>query len=223
MLADQEPGHSRDKAGQVKESRRRRQFAARYDRCLAPAERGWAADLRAQLLSDVRGNVLEIGAGTGANLRFYRAAVQVTATEPSAAMRAKLTAKLGQAQVPVDIVDAAAEALPFPDTGFDTVVSTLVLCTVPDQPRALAEIRRVLRPDGRLVFFEHVRGRGPAALAQDLITPLTRVLAAGCHPNRDTAAAITAAGFAIESIATIKPVPRMPLVAPFIYGTACPG
>jgi ubiquinone/menaquinone biosynthesis C-methylase UbiE len=223
MLADEGPGASPEDAARVKESRRLRQFAARYDRCLAPAELRWAADLRVHLLGDVRGHVLEIGAGTGANLRFYRAAGQVTVTEPSAAMRARLTAKLGQARVPVDVVDATAQTLPFPDAGFDTVVSTLVLCTVPDQRRALAEIRRVLRPAGRLVFFEHVRGRGPAAFAQDLITPLTRVLAAGCHPNRDTAAAIVAAGFAIETIATIKPVPRTPLVAPFIYGTARPG
>ncbi|MDX6394749.1 MAG: hypothetical protein QOJ73_5812 [Streptosporangiaceae bacterium] len=180
------------------------------------------ADRREQLLSGVAGDVLEIGAGTGANLRFYRAARHVTVTEPSAAMRAKLTAKLAGAQVPVDIVDAAAGALPFPDASFDAVVSTLVLCSVPDQSRALGEVHRVLRPAGRLVFFEHVRTRGPAALAQDMITPLTRVLAAGCHPNRDTAAAITAAGFSIETITTLRPAPHMPLIAPFIEGTARP-
>jgi len=80
----------------------------------------------------------------------------------------------------------------------------------------------VLRPAGRLVFFEHVRTRGPAALAQDMITPLTRLLAAGCHPNRDTAAAITAAGFSIETMTSLKPAPHMPLIAPFIQGVARP-
>jgi ubiquinone/menaquinone biosynthesis C-methylase UbiE len=211
---------SPDNPRHLQESRRHRQFAARYDACLAPAERRWVAGLRERLLSGVAGDVLEIGAGTGANLPFYRAAGHLTATEPSAAMRAKLAAKLGQAQVPTEIVDATADALPFPDASFDAVVSTLVLCTVPEQPRALAEIRRVLTPAGRLVFFEHVRARGAAGLAQDLITPLTRVLAAGCHPNRDTATAITAAGFGIETIATIKPKPHTPLIAPFIYGVA---
>jgi ubiquinone/menaquinone biosynthesis C-methylase UbiE len=180
------------------------------------------ADLREQLLPGIAGDVLEIGAGTGANLRFYRAARHLTVTEPSAAMRAKLTAKLAEAQLPVDIVDAAADALPFPDASFDAVISTLVLCTVPDQPRALREVQRVLKPAGRLVFFEHVRTRGPAALAQDMITPLTRLLAAGCHPNRDTAAAIIAAGFSIETITSLKPVPHMPLMAPFIRGIARP-
>jgi ubiquinone/menaquinone biosynthesis C-methylase UbiE len=211
-----------DHAGRLTESRRHRQFAARYDRCGAPAERLWVADLRERLLSGVAGGVLEIGAGTGANLRFYRAARHVTATEPSASMRAKLAAKLGQARVPVEIVDAAADTLPFPAASFDAVVSSLVLCTVPDQPRALGEIRRVLKPGGSLVFFEHVRARGPASLAQDMITPLTRVLAAGCHPNRDTAAAIVAARFSIETIATLKPMPHVPLVAPFIHGIARP-
>jgi ubiquinone/menaquinone biosynthesis C-methylase UbiE len=211
-----------DHAGRLTESRRHRQFAARYDRCGAPAERVWVADLRERLLSGVQGDVLEIGAGTGTNLRFYRAARHVTATEPSASMRAKLAAKLGQAQVPVEIVDATADALPFPDASFDAVVSSLVLCTVPDQPRALGEIHRVLKPEGSLVFFEHVRARGPASLAQDMITPLTRVVAAGCHPNRDTAAAIVAARFSIETIATLKPMPHMPLVAPFIHGIARP-
>jgi ubiquinone/menaquinone biosynthesis C-methylase UbiE len=222
MLADHGSGPSPDDAVHPPEPRWHRQFAARYDRCSAPAERRWAAVLREQLVGGVGGKVLEIGAGTGANLRFYRAADHVTVSEPSAAMRARLTAKLGQAEVPVDVVDATAGALPFPDASFDAVVCTLVLCTVPDQPRALGEIRRVLKPAGALVFFEHVRGHGPAAVAQDMITPLTRVVAAGCHPNRDTAAALVAGGFGIETIATIKPRPHMPLVAPFIHGVARP-
>jgi ubiquinone/menaquinone biosynthesis C-methylase UbiE len=222
MLADHGSGPSPDGAAHPPEPRWQRQFAARYDRCSAPAERRWAAVLRAQLLTDVAGKVLEIGAGTGANLRFYRTAEHVTLSEPSAAMRARLTAKLSQAEVPVDVVDATAGALPFEDASFDAVVCTLVLCTVPHQPAALGEIRRVLKAAGQLVFFEHVRGRGAAAVAQDMITPLTRVVAAGCHPNRDTAAALVAAGFGIESIATIKPRPHMPLIAPFIHGLARP-
>jgi ubiquinone/menaquinone biosynthesis C-methylase UbiE len=222
MLADHGSGTSPDDVARAAEPRWHRQFAARYDRCSAPAERHWAADLREQLVGGVAGKVLEIGAGTGANLRFYRAADQVTASEPSAAMRARLSAKLGQAGVPVDLVDAAAGALPFPDESFDAVVSTLVLCTVPDQRRALGEIRRVLKPTGGLVFFEHVRAHGLTAFAQDMITPLTRVVAAGCHPNRDTVAALAGAGFRIETITTIRPRPHMPLIAPFVHGVARP-
>jgi ubiquinone/menaquinone biosynthesis C-methylase UbiE len=166
------------------------------------------------------GEVLDLGAGTGANLRRFRAAAHVTAVEPSAAMRAQLVTKLGHVSVPVDVVDAGAEELPFPDASFDDVVCTLVLCTVPDPDRALAEVWRVLKSDGRLVFLEHVRAAGVAARAQDLITPLVRHLGAGCHPNRDTVAAIAAAGF--MAVERFKPVPRLPLIAPFVAGTAAP-
>ncbi|MET9835434.1 class I SAM-dependent methyltransferase [Streptomyces sp. NPDC006385] len=204
------------------QSRAELRFAAWYDRLTARAEHGWAGQRRAALVGALTGRVLDLGAGTGANLPHFRAAVEVTAVEPSAAMRAQLAAKLGQARVPVEVVDAAAEDLPFPDGHFDAVVCTLVLCTVPDPARALAEIRRVLEPDGRLVFLEHVRATGLAARAQDLITPLVRHFGAGCHPNRDTVANLNAAGFTLQAAQTFKPLPRIPLIAPFVAGTAVP-
>ncbi|MDQ4106454.1 MAG: class I SAM-dependent methyltransferase, partial [Actinomycetota bacterium] len=127
-----------------------RLFAALYDRLGAAAERGWLGERRARLLSEARGEVLEIGGGTGANLPYYRDAQRVVVTEPDPFMREKLWPKLAQTDVPVEVSDAGAQRLPFADGSFDVVVSTLVLCTVPDQRAALAETRRVLRPGGRL-------------------------------------------------------------------------
>ncbi|AEW95106.1 MULTISPECIES: class I SAM-dependent methyltransferase [Streptomycetaceae] len=206
--------------GPAAQSRVERRFAAWYDRMNAGVERRWAGARRAALVAGLTGRVLDLGAGTGANLPHFRAAGQVSAVEPSAAMRERLTAKLGRAHVPVQVVDAAAEVLPFPDGYFDAVVCTLVLCTVPDQARALAEIRRVLRPGGQLAFLEHVRATGAAARAQDLLAPLVHYLGAGCHPNCDTLAALAAAGFTVQAVETFKPVPRIPLIAPFVAGTA---
>jgi ubiquinone/menaquinone biosynthesis C-methylase UbiE len=197
-------------------------FAAYYDRMNVSVERRWAGARRASLVADLTGEVLDVGAGTGANLRHFRSADHVTATEPSWAMRRQLVAKLGQARVPVDVIDAPAEELPFPDARFDAVVCTLVLCTVEDQARALAEIRRVLKPDGRLVFLEHVRAAKVAGRAQDLLAPLVHYLGAGCHPNRDTVASLAAAGFTVRDVETFKPAPRIPLIAPFVAGTAVP-
>ena len=119
-------------------------------------------------------------------------------------MREKLRPKLSQARVPVEVSDAEAQELPFADDSFDAVVSTLVLCTVPDQQAALAEIRRILRPGGTLFFMEHVRGEGTMARWQDRIEPLWMRLFAGCHPNRDSVAAIEAAGFRLESFERFK-------------------
>lgn len=207
-----------------RQSRAERRFAAHYDRMNAAVERRWAGELRDHLVADLTGQVLDLGAGTGAALSHFRAAAKVTAAEPSAAMRERLAARLGEAQVPVEVevVDAVAEELPFPDDHFDAVVCALVLCTVPDPPRALAEIHRVLKPTGRLVFLEHVRATGPASRAQDLITPLIKHFGAGCHPNRDTVATIADAGFTFRELDTFKPWPRLPLFAPFAAGSATP-
>ena len=200
--------------------RARRIFAALYDRQLRPLEDGWLGQRRAALLGDLGGRVLEVGAGTGANLAFYRQASEVVACEPDPAMRKRLAAKLAAAPVPVELSDAAAEALPFAGARFDVVVSTLVLCTVPDPAAALAEVARVLRPGGRLAFLEHVRAQGRLATWQDRLTPMQVWLAGGCHPNRDLEAAITAAGFTIGPLERFEPSPNSPLTRPFIAGTA---
>lgn len=199
-----------------------RWFAAVYDRVILPAEDRWMGARRAALLSGARGEVLEIGGGTGANLPHYRGVEHLTVSEPDPFMREKLRPKLESARVPVEISDAGAEALPFPDDSFDTVVLTLVLCTVPDQRGALQEIRRVLRPGGRLLFIEHVRGEGRAARWQDRVTPLWRRLAGGCHPNRDTVAAIQTVGYRIESLEHFLPPAPLASLTPHVQGAAIP-
>jgi ubiquinone/menaquinone biosynthesis C-methylase UbiE len=195
-------------------------FAALYDRMNGAMERDWMGERRSHLLSGARGTVLEIGGGTGANLPHYRNVERVTVSEPDPFMREKLRRKLTTAHVPVKVSEAGAEALPFPDGSFDTVVSTLVLCTVRDQELALAEIRRVLRPGGRLLFIEHVRSEGRMAHWQDRIEPLWKRLLAGCHPNRDTVAAIEAAGFEIEALESFEPPVYLSGITPHVQGAA---
>ncbi len=193
-------------------------FAAAYDTMTAPLERAVLAGRRARLLAGLTGQVLEVGAGTGANLPHYQRASQVTAAEPDAAMRRRLTARAAAAPVPVRVTSDAAEALHHPDAAFDAVVFTMVLCSVTDPRRALAEARRVLRPAGTLIVLEHVRGAGPLAWWQDRLTPLWSLFSAGCHLNRDTAAAIEAAGFDIVTADSSAPF----RLAPLLEATAVP-
>ncbi|MBA2713753.1 MAG: class I SAM-dependent methyltransferase [Rubrobacteraceae bacterium] len=195
-------------------------FAALYDPLGASMERRWMGERRARLLAGARGAVLEVGGGTGANLAHYRNVDRVTVVEPDPYMRKKLGPKAVAAGVPVEVSAAGAEALPFPNASFDTVVSTLVLCTVPDQALALGEIRRVLRPGGRLLFIEHVRAAGPTARWQDRIEPLWGRLLGGCHPNRDTVAAIERAGFEIETFEGFYPPGPMSGLTPHVQGSA---
>jgi ubiquinone/menaquinone biosynthesis C-methylase UbiE len=174
-----------------------RLFAAVYDRCLPDSPR--AAQWRRHLLRHAHGVVVEIGAGTGANLPAYPAVERLVLSEPSPAMRRRLAPRAAAAGA--ELIDAAADRLPFVDGSIDTVVCGLVLCTVPDQAPALAEIRRVLRPGGTLVLFEHVRSDDPAAAAwQDRLDAPWRVVARGCHLNRDTMAAVRTAGFAVTEL-----------------------
>jgi ubiquinone/menaquinone biosynthesis C-methylase UbiE len=205
-----------------------RVFAAMYDRSLAATEDAGLRERRAALLRDARGRVLEIGAGTGLNLPHYGEAVAtLVLAEPEPAMAARLRARaaaLPAGAPPVEVVDAPAERLPFPDGSFDTVVSTLVLCTVRDQPAALAEIRRVLAPGGVLLFLEHVRAEDPGlARWQDRLDPLWRHVGHGCRCNRDTAAALAAAGLRAERLERGRLPKAAPLVRPAIEGVARPG
>lgn len=193
-----------------------RLFAAVYDRLNTQAERTWLGSRRAGLIGQARGDVLEIGAGTGANLRHYRDVTRVVVAEPDPAMRGRLTRHLASATVPIEVSDAPAEHLGFPDASFDTVVATLVLCSVVDPNAALAEMRRVLRPDGRLLVLEHVRGEGRRARWQDRVTPIWRRVGAGCHPNRDTQTAVVRAGFHLDHEDRFEP-PRVPaIICPFV-------
>ena len=197
-------------------------FAAVYDRLTAGLERDVLGPRRARLLADLGGQVLEVGAGTGASLAHFRRATRVVASEPDPAMRKRLAAKLTEARVPVELSEAAAESLPFPHASFDAVVFVCTLCTVTDLDRALAEVRRVIAPRGRLVLIEHVRGEGRLARWQDRITPLWSLVAGGCHPNRDTPEAIERAGFAFERIERFDPLPAWVPTRPMVEAVARP-
>ena len=192
-----------------------RLFAALYDRMLAPSEEAGLRERRRALLTEARGRVLEIGAGTGANVGLYPEAVtELVLTEPEAPMARRLRERAGPG---TQVVEAPAAELPFDDDAFDTVVCTLVLCTVPDLPAALAEIERVLAPGGRLLALEHVRSHEPnVARWQDRLVPVWHVVARGCRPNRDTAAALEAAGFAFERLDRGQIPKASPIVRPLI-------
>ena len=191
-----------------------------YDLLSRGAERGEMGELREALLAGVEGEVLEIGAGTGWNLPHYRAATRVVAVEPDAGMAKRLPEKLAQARVPVEVVTTQAESLPFPDASFDAVVSTFVLCSVEDPPRVLAELRRVLRPAGRLVLLEHVRGTGRTERWQNRLTGLHRTLAGNCHLNRDTRTAVGQAGFDVAGVEPVRIPGSHALVRDGIQGAA---
>jgi len=195
--------------------------AAIYDPLTRPLER-MLVEHRTRLLADLAGDLLDVGAGTGANLPHYPPAARVVAAEPDRAMRARLTAKLTHPPVRanVEVADVAAESLPYPDASFDALIYTLVLCTVTDPDLALAEARRVLRPGGTLAVLEHVRGTGRLARWQDRLTPLWSRLAAGCHPNRDIHTAIHRAGFTIHHAETFHPLPGWIPTNPWLQARA---
>jgi ubiquinone/menaquinone biosynthesis C-methylase UbiE len=191
-----------------------RLFAAAYDRMNAEVEEGFGAELRPRLLAPAHGVVVELGAGTGVNLEHYPPGLtRLVLTEPERHMRSRLAEKLTASGRPGEVVDAGADALPYPDATFDTAVATLVLCTVPDPDAALREVVRVLKPGGVFLFAEHVRSAKPrTARVQDALSPLWQVMLRGCHPNRDTLAAIRASGLVVEEVEDLI-VPKVPPVA----------
>jgi ubiquinone/menaquinone biosynthesis C-methylase UbiE len=196
-------------------------FAATYDRMSRKSEEAGLGALRQNLLAEASGRVLEIGAGTGLNIPYYNGRIDsLVVTEPEPAMIRRLE-RAAHAHAPVpQVVAAPAENLPFDDDSFDTVVSTLVLCGVDDQVRALGEARRVLRPGGRLLFLEHVRSDDPAlARFQDRMNWLNR-LVVQCDCNRQTLAIIESAGFSVARLERTT-MPKAPkFVRPLIFGSA---
>jgi SAM-dependent methyltransferase len=198
-----------------------RLYATGYDWLFDHVDPLGGADHRRRLVEPAAGEVLEIGAGTGRNLPLYRTATRVVALEPGPGMRARATQAVRAAQVAVEVVDGTAEDLPFPDAAFDTVVASLVLCTVPDLAQTLAEAHRVLRPGGTLRFYQHVRAGDPRlARWQDRLERPWGWLAGGCHPNRDVVAAIAAAGFRVLELDRFDFQIMPPLVRPHVLGVA---
>jgi ubiquinone/menaquinone biosynthesis C-methylase UbiE len=179
---------------------------------------------RRSLLSEARGRVLEIGAGTGANVKHYPDGIEeLVLLEPNEAFARRIRRKLDASGRQATVVSGAAESLPFEDASFDTVVVTLVLCTVEDQERALAEIRRVLRPDGALLFAEHVRADDvKLARWQDRLNPVWKRVVDGCNCNRRTVAALEASPLLVERLERGRLPKSPPLVRPLVVGRAVP-
>jgi len=189
-------------------------YAAIYDRIFSGAERAGLSEDRHALLAQAAGATIEIGAGTGLNLSHFPPAVtRLCLVEPDPSMRKRLYRR-ASGRDGVEIVDARAEALPFPDGSFDTAVVTFALCSVAD-----AEIARVLRPGGRLLFLEHVRDTDPK-MARKQDHPVFLYSWIGCHPNRDTLTAISRAPFEVTAVRHGE-VPKAPRVErPMIVGAA---
>ncbi|MEU1071620.1 MULTISPECIES: class I SAM-dependent methyltransferase [unclassified Streptomyces] len=201
-------------------------FARFYGRFSGGADRraGLAAHRR-ELLAGLSGRVIEIGAGNGLNFPHYPGTVsEVVAIEPERGLRGLAVRAALRADVPVDVVPGAAEALPVKSEAFDAAVVSLVLCSVRDVPRSLAEIRRVLRPGGELRFFEHGRAEGRLLTTVQRVADRTLwpLLFGGCHTSRDPVAAIGAAGFEVTGIRRLRLPengPRHP-ASPCVLGTA---
>ncbi|SDJ12429.1 class I SAM-dependent methyltransferase [Alteribacillus bidgolensis] len=176
-------------------------FSKLYDPLMSPLEKKRLGIIRNRLVSQQRGVILEIGSGTGVNFGYYQQAAKVVAVEPDSGMRELSSNKTKKAKVPVELVAASGESLPFEDNTFDAAVGTLVLCTIPDPVRALQEIRRVCKPNAPLLFFEHVRVDRPLlGRFQDWLTPVWKQLCDGCHLNRNTLMLMEQSGIKIIDV-----------------------
>jgi ubiquinone/menaquinone biosynthesis C-methylase UbiE len=200
---------------------RERIFAAVYDPLSARTEEKFGAELKRKLLTNARGRVLEVGVGTGLSFQHYPDIDELVGVDPSEPMLRRARNRARELGREITLVEAPAEALPFADESFDTVVTLAVLCSVEDPARALAEIRRVLKPGGRFIFLEHVRADDPKlARWQDRLERPWGWVAGGCHPNRPTLEAIQTEGFSILDIQQ-EEMPAVPrLVRPHVRGVA---
>ncbi|HZB41842.1 MAG TPA: class I SAM-dependent methyltransferase [Ilumatobacter sp.] len=199
-------------------------FARAYQRFSHVAEAKGASEYRDRLLAGLHGRVIEVGAGNGLNFSHYPSTVtELVAVEPESFLRARAEEASRSISVRITIRDGTADALPVPDAAFDAGVASLVLCSVPDQATALAELRRVIRPGGELRFYEHVVSKrpGPARLQRIADRTIRPFLSGGCHAARDTLTAIEGAGFIIEHSErfNFRPNP-IDVTSPHILGTA---
>jgi SAM-dependent methyltransferase len=203
-----------------------RLFALYYPRLVALSENAGQRETRGRLVSESHGRTVELGAGSGLNLPHYTERVtELVVTEPSPHMLSHLRSELDADPPPVgswELVQAGATELPMEDQSVDTVVGTYVLCTIPDPGAALAEVARVLRPDGRLLFLEHVHAGDGTLLGrfQDLVEIPHRYLAAGCHPNRHTEELLDASPLDVEWLEHGSQPRAFPTVRPTIMGSA---
>jgi ubiquinone/menaquinone biosynthesis C-methylase UbiE len=195
-------------------------FALTYDRQMAKVEKASLRALRESLLAAASGDVLEVGGGTGANLAFYQPeARSLTITEPETAMVRRLERRAREQAPQAKILRAPAEDLPFEDGTFDVVVSTMVLCSVSDQPRALRQLRRVLRPGGQLLLIEHVRSGDPQlARHQDRMNWMCQAVMR-CDCNRPTLTSIEEAGFTVTDLEHLTMQKAPSFVSPLIVGS----
>jgi ubiquinone/menaquinone biosynthesis C-methylase UbiE len=181
-------------------------------------------EYRQALLSGVRGRVIEIGAGNGLNFPHYPPEVtQVVAVEPEPTLQSAAREAAAKAPIPIEVVDGTASALPADDGAFDVGIASLVLCSVPDQAEALAELQRVIRPGGELRFYEHVvsHHRRHARMMRFADRTFWPHISGNCHLSRDTQSAIEAAGFQIEDVDRFLFSPGAPIPAlPHIRGVA---
>jgi ubiquinone/menaquinone biosynthesis C-methylase UbiE len=195
-----------------------------FDRLSEREERMGQAEHRETMLSGLSGRVVELGAGNGINIKYYPSSVtELVAVEPEPYLRERAERAARGAPMPVSVVDGLGGALPFDDAAFDAAVASLVLCSVPEQDAVLSDLFRVIRPGGELRFYEHVRANDPRLVRlQDVVTPLWKLFAGGCHPNRDTGAAIEKSGFEIETCDRVafRPCFICAPAAPRILGSA---
>lgn len=201
-------------------------MASIYDRFLAASEEHGVRAWRQALLELASGESLEVGAGTGLNLPLYasQGISALTLLEPDAHMRQKLAQRIAQTQAPypISVSEGSLDALPFEDARFETVICTLVLCSVPSQARALAEIWRVLKPGGKLLYLEHIAATdNPSRYRlQRLVEPGWRCVAGNCHLTRHTKEALIQAGFTLEDCQHQSMPKAMPFLRPTIRGAA---
>jgi ubiquinone/menaquinone biosynthesis C-methylase UbiE len=176
-------------------------FARWYDFFMGPLEQRKFKKVRMDLLKSARGRVLELGSGTGINFPLYKNVEQVIAVEPSQHMIQQSTVKQKLGFVPIKVINASAENLPFEDNTFDTVVATLVFCTIPKVDRAIQELKRVCKPNGKILLFEHVKMQNTVlGKIQERLTPLWKKICDGCCLNRETVKDFTTQGLEIVKI-----------------------